>query len=141
MKQVKLGDISKYISEHINVSDKFICELIGITPASLSSQKQEPISENARNKVCRRLMNLYIVTHYFAQHGLDSGVILSCVRTPSYQDLQDNFYSVSTAIQQDKYDPETLLEIGKLAYEDFQQNMEAKDDLFPYVKNVLAKAI
>lgn len=141
MKEVKLENLSDYITEYLMVSDRFLCTLIGITPAALSSQKKHSFESISKNKVGRRVGQLFYVVHYFAHQGLSKEVILDCLRTPLFQDLKDNYDSVCTAIQQDKYETEVLVEIGKLAYQDFQRKSDAKDELFPAVKELLAEAI
>lgn len=138
MKQVKLGIITEYITGHLDISDRFLCNLIGITPASLSTQKNTKLEEITKNKVGRRVAQLYMVVHFFALQGMGKDVTLDCIRLPAFQDLKDNYDSVSTAIQNDKYETEVLLEIGKLAYQDYQRKLQSNDDLFPVVKELLA---
>lgn len=141
MKQIKLGTLTEYITSHLDISDRFLCNLIGITPASLSNQKDVALETITKNKVGRRVTQFYVVVHHFTLQGMSKEVTIDCIRMPAFQDLKDNFDSVATAIQQDKYEVEVLLEISKMAYQEYQRKQLVKDDLFPAVKDLLAEAI
>lgn len=141
MKKIKLSALTEYITNHLDISDRFLCSLIGITPASLSNQKDVLLETITKNKVGRRVTQLFVVVHHFALQGMSKEVTIDCIRMPAFQDLKDNYDSVSTAIQQDKYEVEVLVEISKMAYQEYQRKQLANDELFPAVKDLLAEAI
>lgn len=141
MKKVTLSHLSNYITEHLDISDRMLCNLIGITPAALSSQKESALEGIMKNKVGRRVSQMFVVIHHFAIQGISKEIILECIHLPVLKDFKDNMDSISTSIQQDKYEAEVLLEMGKLAYQEYQRRLQAKDDLYPAVKELLAEAI
>lgn len=116
---IQLKALVGNITNKLEISDRFLCLLIGIHPASLSTQRQNLFSESEKDKVERRLGQIYCVIHQFLELGLSKEVILECLRTPSFQDLKNNFDSVSSAIQQDKSEIGVLLEIGKSSHKKF----------------------
>ena len=52
-------------------------------------------------------------------------------------DIFDNYDSVLTALHQDKYSTEVLIEISKLAYQQYQKKLIERDELFPKLKEIL----
>lgn len=141
MKKVNLSHLSNYITEHLDISDRMLCNLVGITPAALSSQKESELETILKNKVGRRVSHLFVVVHHFALLGTSKELILECIQLPVLKDFKDRLDSVSTSIQQDKYDSEVLIEMGKMAYQEYQRKIQATDDLFPTVKELLAEAM
>ena len=136
---VKLKEITDYLNQYLGVSNRQICSFINITPSALSSQIKSEFREIAKNKVGRRVAQLYLVVHTFEEQGISKEAVLELLRIPCFKDLQDNLDSVLSSIQQGKYDSPTLIEIGKLGYQEYQRRKSGGDKLFPVIKELMAE--
>ena len=98
----------EYIKNSLNCEDIHISSFVNTT-----------ISKPLSPKACKRISTLFYVIYNFKQRydDLTAMDILGSLKCLCYQDVNDNYDSCMTALCQNKYSKEKLVEIACIGYE------------------------
>jgi len=104
---------------HLNCSQRVLAGLLGVEAHSLTYNKEKSIEESS-GKTVRRLAILYILV-FQELHALRPQLIFELLNNHVFEDLQGRTDSVASALQQDKYGPETLFNILQMAKNNLEE--------------------
>lgn len=127
-----------YLSDALMCSNRVIASLIGVNESTISSNLDKKIEELLTKKTGRRLSNLAIVVSHFYEKGLKSEAIIDLINIPIYPDLEKNLDSVKSSIIFEKYQATTLIQMGELAYVEYQRKNHERNVVGEQIKVLLA---
>ena len=133
--EVKAEILIERLRVALNCSQKTIARLILVTDHTLANNKDKPVKE-ITDPTRGKLSQLYNVVRAYACKGLKPEALFEILEAHVYEDYLGRLDSVSSAISQQKYSQETLLEIAEIAYGRYQQQQEQK---FQFLESVIAR--
>ena len=129
----KASDLVRDIQETLESSQRVVASLLGLTPQTISNNLEEPL-EKLTPRTRDRLVALHtIAVSTFGRGGRDlrREAILEILQAQVFQDLQGRTDSVVSALHQDKYPIETLIQIAEISYRLYQEKNQKKRKVFP----------
>ncbi len=124
------------ISETLDCSQRVVANLLGLEPHTLSNN-QEKALEDLTPRTRNRLTSLYyiIVTKL---SPFRSQAIYDIIQAHVYPDLDDRMDSVISALQQDKYPLEVLVQMTDISLKGYQEKAAQKSIQIPNAKAISA---
>ena len=135
---IDVRTVVNYLSDALRCSNRVIASLIGINESTISGNLDKQMEELITKKTGRRLSNLAIVVSAFYEKGLKPEAILEIMNIPIYPDLDGNRDSIKSAIVFEKYPANALIQIGELAYIEYQRKNHDRNQIAEQIKELLA---
>jgi hypothetical protein len=124
------------IAQTLNCSQRVVANLMGVTPHTLSNNRDKPLSE-LTPRTLNRLLPLYrIVVDMLGTHRPE--MIYDVLNLHVFADRKGRKDSVVSALQQEKYESEMLEQIAALALTQYEEKRRAKLIELPDVKSATA---
>lgn len=130
---ITVNSLIEGLCERLECSQRVLAGLLGVEPHSLSYNKDKLISESS-GKTVRRLAILYIIVVQ-ELHSVRPQTVFELLNAHVFEDLEGRSDSVASALQQDKYEAETLLNILQIAKSNLE---ETNRTAHPELKEVRA---
>lgn len=130
---LKTSDLVGDIRETLGCSQRVIANLLGLTPQTISNNVESSLEELTPRTRDRFLALHAIVVSIFGRGGRDlrREAILEIVQAQVFRDLHGRMDSVISALHQDKYPIETLIQIAEISYRLYQEKNQEKRKAFP----------
>lgn len=120
------------VAQTLNCSHRVVANLMGVTPHTLSNNRDKKLSE-LTPRTLNRLLALYrIVVDRLGTHR--SEMIYEVLNLHVFEDRKGRKDSVVSALQQDKYEAEMLEQIAGLALKQYEEKRRATLIELPDVK-------
>jgi len=120
------------VAQTLNCSHRMVANLMGVTPHTLSNNRDKKLSELTPRTLNRLLVLYRIVVDMFGTHR--SEMIYEILNLHVFEDRKGRKDSVVSALQQDKYESEMLEQIANLALKQYEEKRRAKLIELPDVK-------
>jgi hypothetical protein len=135
---IDVRTVVTYLSDALMCSNRVIASLIGVNESTISGNLNKSIEELLSKKTGRRLSNFAVVVSHFYEKGLKHAAILELVNIPIYPDLDGNLDSIKSAIALEKYSANTLIQMGEMAYVEYQRKHHERNVIGEQIKELLA---
>lgn len=112
MEKVKTSAVIDWLTEVLNCPQHKIARLMGVTPHTLSNNRDQ-ILEELTPRTRKRLATLFQVVRHLGP--LRSDALLAILQRHVFEDEEGRRDSVVSALQQDKYPLEILIQIAETA--------------------------
>jgi IS30 family transposase len=119
-------------------SNRMIASLINVNESTISSNLSRSIEELMTKKTGKRLTTFAVVVSHFYEKGLKSEAILDLISIPIYPDLDGNLDSIISAVAQEKYSANTLIQLGEMAYVEYQRKHHERNITGEHIKKLLS---
>ena len=110
---MKVKDTTKKLKIDLECSQYVLASFIGLTSFAIARNGKTDIL-TSKTKTAKRILALSIVVERLVAKGISGPNIKSALLRHVYGDLDGNFDSVVTAIQQNKYPTRVLMDISDL---------------------------
>lgn len=135
-KETLAAQVIEEIAQTLNCSQKVVAGLMGLTPHTLSNNRNKPLTE-LTPRTLNRLLPLYrIVVDILGTHRPE--MIYEILNLHIFADRKGRKDSVVSALQQEKYESEMLEQIATLALKQYEEKRRAKLIDLPDVKSATA---
>ena len=129
----KTQDIVEEIAKTLNSSHRAVAGLMGVSPHTLSNNKERDVRE-LTPRTRDRLLPLYrIVVEMLGSYRPE--MIHSVLHLHAFEDRRGRKDSVVSALQQDKYESEMLEQIAGLALKQYEEKRRKNLIELPDVKS------
>ena len=111
---------------------KHSIQLLGLTAQTISNNLERPVEELTPRTRDRLRALSAIAVSIFGRGGRDlrREAILEIIQAQVFRDLQGRMDSVISALHQDKYPIETLIQIAEISYRLYQDKNQEKRKAF-----------
>ena len=133
LEPLKASDLVGDIRETLECSQRVVANLLGLTAQTISNNLESPVDE-LTPRTRDRLRALHaIAVSIFGRGGRDlrREAILEIIQAQVFRDLHGRMDSVISALHQDKYPIETLIQIAEISYRLYQDKNQEKRKAFP----------
>lgn len=135
-KDILTMDIVSEIAQTLDCSQRVVAGLMGVAPHTLSNNREKPSGE-LTPRTSTRLWALYdIAVGLLGTHR--PAMIYEVLNLHIFADRKGRKDSVVSALQQDKYELETLRNIAILALRQYEEKRRAKLIELPNAKSATA---
>ncbi len=135
-KETLAAQVIEEIAQTLNCSQKVVANLMGLTPHTLSNNRDKPLNE-LTPRTLNRLLPLYrIVVDMLGTHRPE--MIYEILNLHIFADRKGRKDSVVSALQQEKYESEMLEQIAALALKQYEEKRRTKLIELPDVKSATA---
>jgi hypothetical protein len=126
MKKIRAGKLIDHLMSVLDCPQHRVARLMGVIPHTLSNNRNEWLSELSP-RTQARLTQLYQVVRFLGP--LRSEALLAILQLQVFEDEEGRRDSVISALQQDKYPLELLIQIAELGVKKYssQWNLNSPD--------------
>lgn len=135
---IDVRTVVAYLSDALQCSNRVIASLISVNESTISGNLNKTVEELLTKKTGKRLTNLTMVVAHFYEKGLKAEAITELLTIPVYPDLDGNLDSVKSAIARELYSANTLVQMGEMAYQEYQRKSHERNLIGEQIKELLA---
>lgn len=116
MEKVKTSAVVNWLTDILDCPQHKVARLMGVTPHTLSNNRDQSLEE-LTPRTQKRLVVLYRVIQHLGP--LRSDALLAILQRHVFEDEEGRRDSVVSALQQDKYPFEILIQIAETAHKEY----------------------
>ena len=130
MQVVTIRHLVESLNKMLRVSQNRIAKMIGLSAHTISNNLDNELVDLLGRKTGKRLYCLYLAAEKLTAEAIGVPDKLEILQLPVFEDLYGNLDSVLTAILQEKYSAEMILEICQKALRVYRDRIKMNNSLF-----------